>query len=601
MKKRSYLYRLVAIIIISLFFPIVFFFNYFWKKSFEEMEKSNEIYYENLVGTFMNSFHEKTEDFKKHVISVVAKSKDPKSVLWNGGELLKNEYWRHDAVNNEQYDYFNYGSAQCAIYYYDLDLLLFRGSTMNSQQYIKTILNMDAEVYGIWDCFDVEKYVTDKIVLAYAKGEMLVGYCTSLGKNRDKVMIFYLLDASSYWEVGNLLYGSDDVVFYILDKNTDQIYLKLGERTNTLTDWNQVSEKTTVYRSVYRIDDSYLPLSFALSISDNSLQSNIVDFYHDMRVIIAVVALLLLLICGVSIYIVYRPIYQLTNELVRDGIGEIESIRNALDDRRTKILEQEMLILDLLLSHLIYGVPLSAAKIVHLGIGKEMKHYCVILADGCVLLNSEMQQLTDYLEKAFPVRVFIKEWQEENRSIMVFFMKNSSRDELEEHIKVWLEDHFTENVQLFAGKVVDRLDDIRSSFLSCFKKKEGETVDVKINVKNEVKKLRDQKEQQKRLKEDVLAYIEMHFRDEDLSQTKMADYFQISNYTLSRLFKSQVGVGFAEYVNAKRLELAKELLLTTSYSVREISLMVGFSSDNYFYRLFKASVGVSTSEFREKQ
>ena len=73
MKKRKYLYRLVAIIILSLYFPIVFFFNYFWKKSFEEMEKSNEIYYGNLVRTLMNSFHEKTEDFRKHVISVVIK------------------------------------------------------------------------------------------------------------------------------------------------------------------------------------------------------------------------------------------------------------------------------------------------------------------------------------------------------------------------------------------------------------------------------------------------------------------------------------------------------------------------------------------------
>ena len=119
------------------------------------------------------------------------------------------------------------------------------------------------------------------------------------------------------------------------------------------------------------------------------------------------------------------------------------------------------------------------------------------------------------------------------------------------------------------------------------------------SVKEEVKKLREHKEQ-KSMKDDVLAYIALHFRDEDLSQTKVADYFGISNYTLSRMFKNQVGVGFTEYVNSKRLELAKELLLTTSYSVREISLMVGFSSDNYFYRLFKASMGISTSEFRDQ-
>lgn len=79
----------------------------------------------------------------------------------------------------------------------------------------------------------------------------------------------------------------------------------------------------------------------------------------------------------------------------------------------------------------------------------------------------------------------------------------------------------------------------------------------------------------------------------------MADAFQISSYTLSRMFKSQVGIGFTEYVNAKRLDYAKELLLTTSYSIREISILSGFGNDNYFSRIFKASTGVSPTRFRE--
>ncbi len=70
---------------------------------------------------------------------------------------------------------------------------------------------------------------------------------------------------------------------------------------------------------------------------------------------------------------------------------------------------------------------------------------------------------------------------------------------------------------------------------------------------------------------------------------------------MSRMFKSQVGIGFlhTEYVNAKRLDYAKELLLTTSYSIREISILSGFGNDNYFSRIFKASTGVSPTRFRE--
>ena len=182
---------------------------------------------------------------------------------------------------------------------------------------------------------------------------------------------------------------------------------------------------------------------------------------------------------------------------------------------------------------------------------------------------------------------------------MILFMKNHIIDELENWMNGWLNQYSIGEYVLYRGKVVDKLDDIRSSFLFCFEIKEGKEKKLKV-TKEEVKMLNPQEEQQRKLKEDILAYLEIHYRDEDLSQTKVADSFQISNYSLSRMFKNQVGVGFTEYVNAKRLELAKELLLTTSYSIREIALMVGFPNDNYFSRLFKASVGISATVFREK-
>jgi len=238
----------------------------------------------------------------------------------------------------------------------------------------------------------------------------------------------------------------------------------------------------------------------------------------------------------------------------------------------------------------------------HLGIKKEMRHYCVILGSGVSLLNSQMQQLSNDIEHVFPVKLFIKEWGDENGSIMIFFMKDKENHGLENYIKYIkerLKNYLAEPFDLCVGNVVDNVDDIRSSFLSCLKKYEKNTSDMK-EISNKVKTLKAQNEQQKKLKDDILAYVETHYRDRDMSQTKVADSFRISNYTLSRLFKNQVGVGFTDYVNSKRLELAKELLLTTPYSVREVSLMVGFSSDNYFYRMFKASTGVSPSEFRGK-
>ena len=55
-----------------------------------------------------------------------------------------------------------------------------------------------------------------------------------------------------------------------------------------------------------------------------------------------------------------------------------------------KIMEQEMLVYDLLLNHLIYGVPISEKSIRHLGVGKDVNYYSILLLEGHVLLNKEI-------------------------------------------------------------------------------------------------------------------------------------------------------------------------------------------------------------------
>lgn len=59
-------------------------------------------------------------------------------------------------------------------------------------------------------------------------------------------------------------------------------------------------------------------------------------------------------------------------------------------------------------------------------------------------------------------------------------------------------------------------------------------------------------------------------------------------------------MGFAKYINSKRIEHAKELLVTTELSVKEIAGMVGVLDDNYFSRLFRKTVGISPLEFRNQ-
>lgn len=100
------------------------------------------------------------------------------------------------------------------------------------------------------------------------------------------------------------------------------------------------------------------------------------------------------------------------------------------------------------------------------------------------------------------------------------------------------------------------------------------------------------------LQKDVLEYVKENFADPDITRTQVADIFGISIYSLSRLFKDHIGIGFKEYISYKRMEMSKHLLATTDDSIGDISIKIGLTDPNYFSRLFKMNYGISPTQFR---
>lgn len=433
---------------------------------------------------------------------------------------------------------------------------------------------------------------------------MLAGYCTTLGSGGDKALIFYVIDPQNYKDLWNVGYDEEGVYFYVLNSLTDQVFLAFGDAAGAEELRLEETERTTHgirQKVLYQSSNSLLPLSFAVYVTEDSLQNNITEFYQNMRLLSVFLVLFLLALCVAALYMEYRPVHRLLagmeNYEEYEG-GEFETIQNALHDRSVKIQEQEMLVLDLLVSHLLYGVPVSAGKLERLVAGAPATGYCVYLLEGHVLLSSEALQLTKEAEKQFSARLFVTDLQEEDQNVIIAFLKEANAGELEAWMEGRFRERFVSDYSFYPGKVVESPDEIRSSYLYCCEKKKERETKLTLELEDQ-KAQQSRKEQQKKKRDEILAYLEAHYRDTDLSQTQVADAFQISSYTLSRMFKSQVGIGFTEYVNAKRLDYAKELLLTTSYSIREISILSGFGNDNYFSRIFKASTGVSPTRFRE--
>lgn len=72
----------------------------------------------------------------------------------------------------------------------------------------------------------------------------------------------------------------------------------------------------------------------------------------------------------------------------------------------------------------------------------------------------------------------------------------------------------------------------------------------------------------------------------------------MSKYHFLRVFRMVTGVNPHHFLIAVRIELAKKLLLQTSFVIDEICARTGYASLGTFVRIFKALVGITPGEFR---
>jgi two-component system, response regulator YesN len=102
------------------------------------------------------------------------------------------------------------------------------------------------------------------------------------------------------------------------------------------------------------------------------------------------------------------------------------------------------------------------------------------------------------------------------------------------------------------------------------------------------------------LARNIRRYMEEHLSNPDLSLNHLCDEFGLNGKYISRMFKEEFGEKLVDYMVNVRITKSKELLTTTSMSVQEVALAVGYIHDISFIRAFKKVVGQTPGEFRKR-
>lgn len=98
----------------------------------------------------------------------------------------------------------------------------------------------------------------------------------------------------------------------------------------------------------------------------------------------------------------------------------------------------------------------------------------------------------------------------------------------------------------------------------------------------------------------MLEFIDENISEPELSLKIIASEFHMNPYYISSFFKKKTDTNFLEYVNLRRVQIAKNLLDQTDLTIGEIAEKVGISDYRSFSKMFRKHVGLQPSQYRSE-
>lgn len=102
------------------------------------------------------------------------------------------------------------------------------------------------------------------------------------------------------------------------------------------------------------------------------------------------------------------------------------------------------------------------------------------------------------------------------------------------------------------------------------------------------------------LAEKMKDYLNSHVTDK-FKIEELCNYISKSKSHTIRIFKDAYGITPYAYVLNKKIGIAKDLLLNTNLSIKQISSNLSFTDEYYFSNIFKNKTGVSPFNYRKNK
>lgn len=616
-EKHRYLLQLVSTCIALILFPCIMSLIVVSRQSYVKLTNTYQSYYMEISERFANYFTKQLNDICLSSYVIADDSRDPnKSAFCLDQPILKQQsFYLYPAIQTIA-EHTKSTPSLFGIYYYGIDRVLTKTSSFSSRSFAGDYLKIDDPPY---DTPQLKAFFFpgDASLVFYPfrssgnRNSLLVGVHTKIGQSRTLVMLIYKLDGSSVDTSLLTANNPSKVQFSVLNGDLQPL-ISFGPEyyeTPGLSDqlkncWSGGEDSITLQADSqkYIISICKEPttgFTYILTTPLDQAANGTQEFYIMNMKVMFLLCVVLLFAIILLIYINYRPIVGLLKKLNKreKGTNEFEAISEEINRMTNEISEQNMVIVDSLLGNILYGIPISDRMVTQIGIPADSCCFFVFTLSSGTIDTTQRTEITAKLSRHFSTKAYITDILFQDLTVLICMSTEDCKSRIFEFLNGYFKLNSASKAELRQGTTVSSLNDIMFSFSSCFPGilKTGFSESAGVPGK---KSLQLPQDPTSKLMQQIAQYIESRFTDPSLSQSSVADYFQISTYSLSRLFKNKFGIVFTEYVTGKRIRMAQELLTENHEAVSVIAARVGIPNVNYFYKVFKTYTGISPLKYR---
>ena len=347
---------------------------------------------------------------------------------------------------------------------------------------------------------------------------------------------------------------------------------------------------------------------FLLEMPEDGLMAGFSRLYTALNRTLLMFALGIALLASATVLVNYHPVHTLVSSLPQDiqnessASGEMEQIRVTFEQLREnnarvqeENAERQHLFEEQIARTLLQGADIEPKLLERLGVRASHWQTAIWpLPENFTPAEDDLLRLQLRRQLEPLSGVILLQMPGERVLSCVLYSDSPLPEEafLQKQLSDAIQTLLHRSLPLVLGKATDDISQLGAEF--------QDACSLLNRTRAEEEKPQEESLERDILRAQLIAYTDEHFSEVSLTLTELAMAFQMPAYKASRTFKELIGIGFKEYVAAKKLEYARDLLLSTDLSVGEIAETCGYASASYFISRFKLAYGTSPASIRTK-